>query len=192
VKADGIAYNEAPMGDLPAVGSARVFRGVASNFLCFHSESAAAVLAVHKSAFRLPADKKCPIIMVGAGTGVAPFRGFLRELAKTGSQRKSVLFFGCRRRDEDFIYSDEFEEAQKSGALTHLVTAFSREQAHKVYVQDRVKEEAKLIRTLFDEGAVIYICGATAMGQSVKDALAPIVGDTEALRGTRIIEELWG
>ena len=116
----------------------------------------------------------------------------------------------------------------RSGTLTHLVTAFSREQSKKVYVppqrgrhrataaevQDRVAEEAAKIKALFDEGAVIYSCGATAMGQSVpphqnhhgsgalrsresalrevKDALSPIVGDAERLRGTRIIEELWG
>jgi sulfite reductase (NADPH) flavoprotein alpha-component len=131
--------------------------------------------------------------MVGAGTGVAPFRGFLREMTVTKNRRESMLIFGCQRRDVDNLYEEEFAEATKSGVLTHLVYAFSREQEKKIYVQHRVSELAKDIKRMFDDGAIIYICGSTAMGEDVKKALAPICGkNVEELRGSRIIEELWG
>jgi NADPH-ferrihemoprotein reductase len=193
LKSDGITYHTEACGILPPVSASRGFQGVASSFLCFRSEQISMVLNIHKSSFSLPQNATCPIIMVGAGTGVAPFRGFLREMTVTQKHRESMLIFGCQKRDVDNLYMDEFAEATKSRVLTHLVYAFSREQEKKVYVQHRVSEHAKDIKRMFDDGAIIYICGATAMGEDVKKALAPICGKKiEDLRGSRIIEELWG
>lgn len=190
---DGIAHHTEAFGTLPPVSTSRAFQGVASSFLCFRAEQTSMVLNIHTSSFSLPQNPTCPIIMVGAGTGVAPFRGFLREMTVTKNRRESMLIFGCQKRDVDNLYEEEFAEATKSGVLTHLVYAFSREQEKKIYVQHRVSELAKDIKRMFDDGAIIYICGSTAMGEDVKKALAPICGkNVEELRGSRIIEELWG
>jgi NADPH-ferrihemoprotein reductase len=198
LKSSGIAFSEAPIGDLPKLGAAREFHGVASTWLYGMKSlktvgSATGIVSVHKSSFRLPEDAKCPVIMIGAGTGCAPFRGFLREFAVKPTKRKCMLIFGCQRADKDYIYKEELESAKQSGVLTHLVTAFSREQDKKVYVQHRVAEHGKTIKELFDEGAIIYICGATAMGNSVLKALQEALGrEIKSLRGHRIVEEFFG
>merc|ERR1711933_636126 len=122
-----------------------------------------------------------PVVMVGAGTGVAPFRGFVRELGVEGLGRRSLLFFGCTRGDEDFLYKDELRAALSGepAALSKLVTAFSREQAEKVYVQHRLREHAADVAALVREGGLIYVCGATAMGAAIRDELKVALGSVE-------------
>jgi len=192
--ADKISYNEKAHGSLPAMPTRKDFFGICSQFLCNDiKKEQSAIVYAHKSTFRLPPkSEKVPLIMIGAGTGVAPFRGFLRELKMEPRDVDVALIFGCQKRNTDYIYQDEFEQSQKDGILTHLITAFSREQKHKVYVQHKVAEEKELILELWNKGGMVYICGSTAMGTDVKTALESIVGDVEAHRGTRIIEELWG
>merc|ERR1719428_1110208 len=101
------------------------------------------VVACRPSSFKMPKSASVPIVMVGAGTGLAPFRAFVREFrAENGVRRETMLFFGCRKREEDFIYRDELLEALTSNApaLGELITAFSRDQAEKVYVQDKIRQ----------------------------------------------------
>jgi len=127
-------------------------------------------------AFALPSDPAKPIVMVGPGTGVAPFRAFLHERRAVGATGRSWLFFGHQRRACDFFYEDEFADLATAGTLTRLTTAFSRDQQQKVYVQDRMVEEgAELFRWLQD-GAYFYVCGdAKRMAADVDRALHRVV-----------------
>ena len=125
--------------------------------------------------FRLPEDGNTPIIMVGPGTGVAPFRAYLQERKATGAAGKNWLFFGEQREKEDFLYREEFEQYQKEGFLTRFDTAFSRDQAHKVYVQNRMLENAAEIWKWLEEGAHFFVCGdAQRMAKDVDAALHKI------------------
>ncbi len=122
--------------------------------------------------FRLPADSSAPVIMVGPGTGIAPFRAFLEERQATGATGDNWLFFGEQRRSLDFLYQHELEAMHKDGVLTHLDTAFSRDQAKKVYVQDRMQERASELYAWLERGASFYVCGdATRMAKDVELAL---------------------
>ncbi len=122
--------------------------------------------------FRLPADSSAPVIMVGPGTGIAPFRAFLEERQATGAPGENWLFFGEQRRSLDFLYQHELEAMHKDGVLTHLDTAFSRDQAKKVYVQDRMQERAAELYAWLERGAFFYVCGdATRMAKDVEMAL---------------------
>lgn len=141
--------------------------------------------------FRLPKDLGTPIIMVGPGTGLAPFRSFIQERIhsqqSSGLQLgQSVLYFGCRRSDQDYLYGPQLQQWADGGRLT-LFTAFSRQQAKKVYVQDRLRESGKLVWQLLQEGAHFYVCGDAAhMAGSVEQALLHIIqhhqdnGDTQS------------
>lgn len=164
---------------------------------------------VRPSTFRLPADPMTPIIMIGPGTGIAPMRAFLHERAQQQANGlvvgKSVLYFGCRRRDEDFIYRDELETFQETGVLSELHLAFSREQDKKVYVQHLLSENGAGVWDLIHkENAYIYVCGATTMGNDVNKVLHQIIekfggqsadeaaATLKALQdGHRYIQELW-
>ncbi|XP_051907282.1 NADPH-dependent diflavin oxidoreductase 1 [Hippocampus zosterae] len=128
-------------------------------------------LWVKKGTLRFPADPKTPVIMVGPGTGVAPFRSALQERTAEG-KNANVLFFGCRSESKDFYFRSEWKEMTKAGQLT-LFTAFSRDQEEKVYVQQRVRENAALIWDLIaNDGAYFYIAGnAKDMPNGVRDAL---------------------
>jgi sulfite reductase (NADPH) flavoprotein alpha-component len=122
--------------------------------------------------FRLPEDPTLPVIMVGPGTGIAPFRAFLEERQVKGETGKNWLFFGEQRRSLDFLYQEQLEGMHRSGFLTHLDTAFSRDQARKIYVQDRMQERAAEIYAWLEEGASFYVCGdATRMAKDVELAL---------------------
>ena len=126
--------------------------------------------------FRLPDDPSVPIVMVGPGTGIAPFRGFLHERCATESKGRNWLFFGERSAATDFLYRDELEQMTASGLLTHLDTAFSRDQAHKVYVQDRMLERGAELFAWLEEGAVFYVCGdAARMAKDVDAALHAVI-----------------
>ncbi len=126
--------------------------------------------------FRLPEDPTTPIIMVGPGTGVAPFRAYLQERKTIGAPGKNWLFFGEQRSRCDFFYHDEFAALQTDGVLTRFHTAFSRDQAYKVYVQHRLLENSKEVYAWLQEGAHFFVCGdAARMAKDVDVALLQIV-----------------
>lgn len=128
--------------------------------------------------FRLPANPDTPMIMIGPGTGIAPFRGFLHERRALGHKGRNWLFFGERSAATDFFYRDEFEAMLADGHLARLDTAFSRDQETKVYVQDRMMENSQLFWTWLQDGANVYVCGdASHMGRDVHATLHKIVAE---------------
>ena len=130
----------------------------------------------HNKKFRLPADPAAPIIMIGPGTGIAPFRGFLHERCATGAKGKNWLFFGDRSAATDFLYREELDQMLASGQLTRLDTAFSRDQPHKIYVQDRMLEHGAEFFAWLEQGATIYVCGdASRMAKDVDAALHQLI-----------------
>ncbi|KAK3307010.1 uncharacterized protein B0T15DRAFT_161493 [Chaetomium strumarium] len=149
---------------------------------------------VRHSNFKLPSDPTKPVIMVGPGTGVAPFRGFVRErkrMVENGQDvGKTILFFGCRKSTEDFMYEKEWEEAKKVlGDQFELVLAFSREGPKKVYVQHRLKERAKEINELLQQKAYFYVCGDAAnMAREVNAVLAQILSSERGISEERAEE----
>jgi sulfite reductase (NADPH) flavoprotein alpha-component len=126
--------------------------------------------------FRLPANPDAPMIMIGPGTGVAPFRAFLHQRRALAAKGRNWLFFGERSVATNYLYRDELESMRDDGHLTRLDTAFSRDQQDKVYVQDRMMEQAPLFWNWLQEGASIYVCGdASRMAKDVHAALQGIV-----------------
>jgi sulfite reductase (NADPH) flavoprotein alpha-component len=126
--------------------------------------------------FRLPADGATPVIMVGPGTGVAPFRSFIEHRAALGSSGKNWLFFGDQHYTYDFLYQLEWQEYLKDGVLTRLDVAFSRDQPEKVYVQDRMIQQAAGLYEWLEQGAHFYVCGdANRMAHDVHEALISVV-----------------
>ena len=133
------------------------------------------VFVENNNNFKLPQDDNTPIIMVGPGTGIAPFRSFVQERENNDAEGKSWLFFGDRTFTQDFLYQVEWQKYLKSGALTKLDVAFSRDQKEKVYVQDRLIEQAAQVWQWLQEGAYLYVCGdATRMAKDVHEALVTI------------------
>ena len=144
---------------------------------------------VADSHFGLPADDSIPVIMVGPGTGVAPFRSFVMDRATRGAKGPNWLFFGDQRKDHDFLYADEWAEYLKSGALTRLDAAFSRDQAAKVYVQDRMRENAVELWKWIQQGAYFYVCGdAKRMAKDVDAALHAIVAEQGGMTPEAAVE----
>jgi sulfite reductase (NADPH) flavoprotein alpha-component len=128
--------------------------------------------------FRLPEDPSLPVIMIGPGTGVAPFRAFLEHRQATGARGGNWLIFGDQHRASDFLYEDQFTAMLEDGTLTRLDTAFSRDQAEKIYVQDRMRENSKELYAWLERGAYFYVCGdATRMAKSVQEALTDAVAE---------------
>ncbi|MDR3721117.1 MAG: hypothetical protein P4L00_05925, partial [Candidatus Acidoferrales bacterium] len=158
----------------------RVRNGVGSAFLADRASAAEAIPAyIHTSHFRLPADPATPMIMIGPGTGIAPFRAFLAERAARGVRARSWLLFGERNRASDFLYETELLSWLRDGTLSRLDTAFSRDQGAKVYVQDRMRENAEDLWRWLRDGAYFYVCGdATRMAKDV-DAMLRRVAMTE-------------
>ena len=131
--------------------------------------------------FRLPDDDK-PVIMIGAGTGVAPYRAFLQEREARGAGGKSWLFFGERNFDSDFLYQTEWQDFLKDDVLSRMNVAFSRDRAEKVYVQHRLLEEARDVYAWLEEGAHVYVCGDGAkLAPDVHSALATVVREEGGL-----------
>jgi sulfite reductase (NADPH) flavoprotein alpha-component len=126
--------------------------------------------------FRLPEDSSAPAIMIGPGTGIAPFRAFLEERRAKGDTGKNWLVFGDQHHATDFLYEELWTEMQADGTLTRLDTAFSRDQASKIYVQDRLRENAEELYAWLERGAYFYVCGdAIRMAKDVEQALLDAV-----------------
>ena len=151
--------------------------GVCSTFLADRSEGLQPGSFVHHNkAFRLVEDDNAPIIMVGPGTGVAPFRAFLEERRVRGATGKNWLLFGNPYRKTDFLYEEEFIQMQKEGVLSRLDLAFSRDQEQKIYVQHRMEEEGALMWEWLEGGACFYVCGdASRMAKDVDASLHRVV-----------------
>lgn len=153
-------------------------KGVASTYLADLIEKGGHVpVYTHQNKnFRLPASSSVPVIMVGPGTGVAPFRSFIEHRGALGQGGKSWLFFGDQRYTYDFLYQTEWQEHLKDGHLSKLDVAFSRDQPEKVYVQHRMLERAKELYAWLQEGAHFYVCGdASRMAHDVHEALISVV-----------------
>jgi sulfite reductase (NADPH) flavoprotein alpha-component len=161
--------------------------GVASTFLAERIAPGAKLKAYVQKAqsFALPPDPSVPIIMIGPGTGIAPFRAFLHERTATKAPGRNWLFFGHQRRDCDFFYENEFAAMSASGFLTHLSLAWSRDGVRKFYVQDRMREAGRDLWSWIAAGAHIYVCGAIAMGKDVERALLDIIAE----HGARSLEQ---
>jgi sulfite reductase (NADPH) flavoprotein alpha-component len=152
-------------------------RGVCSSFMADRSADVDVPIYVQRSPhFRPPKHSDTPMIMVGPGTGVAPFRGFLQERQAAGARGRNWLFFGEQRASHDFYYRDEFDMLRKGGFLHRFDTAFSRDQAAKIYVQHRMLERGAELWTWLQDGAHFYVCGdASRMAKDVDAALREIV-----------------
>lgn len=154
---------------------------------------------IRHSNFKLPSDPSRPVIMVGPGTGAAPFRGFIQERAALAARGEKVgptiLFFGCRKREEDFIYQDEWKVfGEQLGDSLKVITAFSRETAQKVYVQHRLREHASLVSDLLSQKANFYVCGdAARMARDVNAVLGQILADQRGLpaeKGEELVKQM--
>ncbi|MFW0790896.1 diflavin oxidoreductase [Gordonia sp. CPCC 205333] len=177
----------------------RLRGGVCSTYLADrrivgHPEDAhIGVFVTANRSFRLP-DADTKVIMVGPGTGIAPFRAFLYERKATGATGENWLFYGDQRRDHDFLYADELSRFVDDGVLSHLDLAFSRDQEHKVYVQDRMRERGAELFSWLAQGAHFYVCGdADRMAVDVDAALLDIVaehGGMSAERAAEFVAEL--
>jgi len=151
--------------------------GVASTFLAERVVPGDRVMVYMQKAkdFGLPADPAVPIIMVGPGTGIAPFRAFLHERMATRAGGRNWLFFGHQRHDCDFFYEDELAGMKAAGVLSRLSLAWSRDDKEKFYVQDRMRQVGRDLWAWLEDGAHFYVCGAIRMGQDVERALVDIV-----------------
>ncbi|AOW95207.1 reductase [Rhodococcus sp. WMMA185] len=151
--------------------------GVCSTFLADRCDGADVPIFVQKSPhFRPPKASDAPMIMVGPGTGIAPFRGFLHERRESGHTGKNWMFFGEQHEATDFYYREEMEAMRRDGFLTHLDVAFSRDQRQKIYVQDRLREHGARVWSWLQDGASFYVCGdASRMAKDVDETLRELV-----------------
>jgi cytochrome P450/NADPH-cytochrome P450 reductase len=183
----------------PANSGRGIYKGICSNYLAGRraGEIIQATVRETKAGFRLPDEAAVPIIMVGPGTGLAPFRGFLQERAARKASGAALgpamLFFGCRHPDQDYLYADELKAFEASG-ITELHTAFSRAEGPKTYVQDLVAAQQERVWSLIEDGAIIYVCGdGGKMEPDVKAALVAIYRErkgADAEAGLRWIDDL--
>ena len=163
-------------------GNGRKRKGVCSSYLAERvGESVPCYLHPNKN-FKLPEDPSIPIIMVGPGTGIAPFRAFIEERKSTGATGKNWLFFGDRSQKTDYLYGNEWETYKKDGILNELDLAWSRDQAEKVYVQHKMLEKGSQLWSWLNDKAVFYVCGdASRMAKDVDQALRTIAQEEGAM-----------
>jgi cytochrome P450/NADPH-cytochrome P450 reductase len=183
----------------PAASGQGIYKGVCSTYLAGRraGESVHAVVRETKAGFRLPEDNAVPIIMIGPGTGLAPFRGFLQERAARKANGAALgpamLFFGCRHPDQDFLYADELK-AFAADRIAELHTAFSRAGGEKTYVQHLIAAEKGKVWRLLEQGAIVYVCGdGSRMEPDVKATLVSIYREragADAAAGQHWIEDL--
>ncbi len=171
----------------------RTRRGVASTFLADSrgiDQSVPVYVSSNKN-FRLPADPTTPIIMIGPGTGVAPFRSFVQQREVSAATGRNWLFFGARRFRTDFLYQTEWQRWLKDGRLTRMDVAFSREQGERIYVQHRLLECSREIYAWLEDGACVYVCGdGERMAKDVQAALADVVASEGGKNGEQAQEYL--
>ena len=187
--------------DAPAASGRGIYKGICSNYLAGRraGETIYATLRETKAGFRLPADPTVPVIMIGPGTGLAPFRGFLQERAalkaRGAALGPAMLFFGCRHPEQDYLYADELKGFAADG-ITELRTGFSRGEGPKTYVQNLIAAEKDRVWALIEQGAIIYVCGdGGKMEPDVKATLVAIYRErraADAQAGQRWIDDLGG
>jgi len=160
--------------------------GAASHWLATREEGDAIEVYLERNErFRLPGDPDRDVIMIGPGTGVAPFRAFVQHRAAIGARGRNWLLFGNPHFRSDFLYQVEWQAALRDGSLHRMDVAFSRDQAAKLYVQHRLREHGRDVFDWLENGAHLYVCGATAMARDVEDALRDVImkhgaGDADA------------
>jgi sulfite reductase (NADPH) flavoprotein alpha-component len=166
--------------------------GAASQFLASLGEGQRARVFVERNErFRLPADTGTDVLMIGPGTGVAPYRGFVHHRAAQGARGRNWIVFGNPRFRHDFLYQVEWQQALRAGTLHKLDLAFSRDQASKVYVQQRLRENGRDVYGWLESGAHLYVCGdATRMARDVHAALVDIVATHGARDGDEYLAQL--
>ncbi|PQQ25243.1 NADPH-dependent assimilatory sulfite reductase flavoprotein subunit [Photorhabdus hindustanensis] len=158
----------------------RVRTGGASGYLAdrLQENGDIRIFIEHNDNFRLPADPRTPVIMIGPGTGIAPFRAFMQQREADGAEGKNWLFFGNPHFTEDFLYQVEWQRYVKDGLLTRIDLAWSRDQQHKVYVQDKLREQGEEVWRWIEEGAHLYVCGdANRMAKDVEHVLLDIISE---------------
>ncbi|EJK3207200.1 NADPH-dependent assimilatory sulfite reductase flavoprotein subunit [Salmonella enterica] len=158
----------------------RARAGGASSFLAdrVEEEGDVRIFIEHNDNFRLPANPQTPVIMIGPGTGIAPFRAFMQQRAADGAEGKNWLFFGNPHFTEDFLYQVEWQRYVKEGVLSRIDMAWSRDQKEKIYVQDKLREQGAELWRWINDGAHIYVCGdANRMAKDVEQALLEVIAE---------------
>ena len=158
----------------------RARAGGASSFLAdrVEEEGEVRVFIEHNDNFRLPSNPQTPVIMIGPGTGIAPFRAFMQQRAADGAEGKNWLFFGNPHFTEDFLYQVEWQRYVKEGVLSRIDLAWSRDQKEKVYVQDKLRQQGAELWRWINDGAHIYVCGdANRMAKDVEQALLEVIAE---------------
>ena len=162
----------------------RARAGGASSFLAdrVEEDGEVRVFIEHNDNFRLPANPQTPVIMIGPGTGIAPFRAFMQQRAADGAEGKNWLFFGNPHFTEDFLYQVEWQRYIKEGVLSRIDLAWSRDQQQKVYVQDKLREQGAELWRWINDGAHIYVCGdANRMAKDVEQTLLDVIAEFGAM-----------
>jgi len=162
----------------------RARTGGASGFLAdrVEEDGEIRVFIEHNDNFRLPANPETPVIMIGPGTGIAPFRAFMQQRVADGAEGKNWLFFGNPHFTDDFLYQVEWQRYVKEGVLTKIDLAWSRDQKEKVYVQDKLREQGAELWRWINDGAHIYVCGdANRMAKDVEQALLEVIAEFGAM-----------
>ncbi|HFE8497911.1 NADPH-dependent assimilatory sulfite reductase flavoprotein subunit [Raoultella ornithinolytica] len=162
----------------------RARAGGASSFLAdrVEEDGEVRVFIEHNDNFRLPANPQTPVIMIGPGTGIAPFRAFMQQRAADGAEGKNWLFFGNPHFTEDFLYQVEWQRYVKEGVLSRIDLAWSRDQQQKVYVQDKLREQGAELWRWINDGAHIYVCGdANRMAKDVEQTLLEVIAEFGAM-----------
>lgn len=149
--------------------------GLCSDHLCSLAPGAVIEFYIHHNdQFRLPDDEK-DVIMIGPGTGIAPFRAFLSERESAGARGRNWLFYGDQHFNSDFLYQTELQQWMESGVLHSLDVAFSRDQSEKIYVQDKIRKRAGEFFQWLEKGATLYVCGAKRMSEDVEKAILDLI-----------------
>ena len=196
-----IASSRAAVGDEAHLTVARVEYatpfgarwGAASHWLATRAEGDTIEVYLERNErFRLPADPDRDIIMIGPGTGVAPFRAFVQQRAAIGARGRNWLLFGNPHFRSDFLYQTEWQAALKNGTLHRMDVAFSREQADKIYVQDRLREHGRDVFDWLENGAHLYVCGATSIARDVEHALREVIIERSARDAEKADEYIAG